>query len=86
MMKLKPCPFCGNNVRVTSYWQSYDCDYAAYKMEIECPQCGEFTLFHNTYRDGSRPKTCHDIWNTRVQEIYKYEIHGVDDADDWSED
>ena len=68
---------------------------------IECLKCG-LTLDCTKYRDdypfscsGTRIKwiydvhyvtSAEDIWNTQAHEVYKYIIHGEDDADDWSED
>ena len=86
MNHLKPCPFCGSQVRMISYWQSFDDPYAEFELEIGCYKCGDFTLTHKTYYDGPQPRTAYDIWNTRVHEIYSYSISGEDDADDWSED
>lgn len=75
---LEPCSFCGGDVFDVMYARTECYD----KLVINCPHCGEFTIVHDQFRAG---KTCYDVWNTRVREVYRYDIHGEDDVDDWSE-
>ena len=80
---LKPCPFCGNDVFLVAYTQEIvDSGVWHDVLEIECPNCGCFKLDNNWRHCGKRVKTCYDIWNSRVREVYRYDIHG---EDDWSE-
>ena len=94
---LNHCPKCGGHPIIKSRSQSI---YEE-NVVIECLKCG-LTLDCTKYCNddpfgaaGARIKwvfydnhitSAEDIWNTQGREVYKYDIRGEDDADDWSED
>lgn len=80
MTKLKPCPFCGNEVEIEIKSYSYSSDYHSHEMVIVCEECDfEFpkesfkvtaTWDDDNYRyvnDMSDFDSAIELWNTRVR-------------------
>ena len=52
-IKLKPCPFCGGEARLTQY-------YPGRNYSVQCSVCGAITLHYTNAVDAAR------AWNRRV--------------------
>ena len=82
MSKLKPCPFCGGEARITS---EYDTDGFGTFHKVECRTCGASSKQHFVSRGNDCPQYYQegrDDWNMRELiniELPKSSVFGNDD-------
>ena len=61
--KMKPCPFCGGKILVSTY--TYDSFDNETDMDLRCGKCG--TTFHMFGSDHGVAKSALELWNTRSE-------------------
>ena len=68
-VKLKPCPFCGNESLVFSFWFGHDEAHECAFGSIACGSCKSLTMWCFDRDDISRydaERFCSTQWNRRV--------------------